>query len=1079
MTASIGVRSCVLILALLAVLSVPIYSQWAPGSTIHWYVDGSVNALNFEPSTANVQQEIEDIMNSIADDWVYACGLNLSVIPGYGSKTIKIMAGNLQGLPNQTIAITDPIPTNCTNSNFEVVITLNWSAQLVYRDAVDEVYMRDLSQENFPYYNIDIRTVLLHELAHAFGMDGEGGVGVLSGSYHGSDREIDGEEAQVFRNMYLACHGLPTRKWQRVRTNFDDGNPFHASTNGWLWSNMWSPRVTPGAMVQKASGWTVSWEIPPYPNVPIYPTVQADAYQQIGSTRKKFWRWQPDDELTEYEAEFDYAIVIDDHAKIAKAWYSDVYPYTLTAGEYCDGSPAPCIYNVFNTHVPTPYSSDVAPEFEPSPYVEVEPVNSGDLFLYWRDNNGNRHLSANMMVNVQQYSTLTPVFQKHLTSTHTVSDQVSESGTSSNNQRKIAFVNSSPAMHHQVYESCGQIFYCNSTNQGQNWSEEFRLSSLASTEVEKPSIFADGDSVWVTWSENSEIHLVKFHPSNPSAKVEYDCSNLYTPRDGFTPVITRISYNGSSFVYVAYEADAVLIAWALFKDGIYHSRGDVVSLPLGPDDDVPTSPSIVAHNALDFDLVWRKGTVVWYRRGHIEYDPKSYTYSILWFATEEMVPLGNRPAVGAPTISYCKDFSGGNVNAAIACETGASAPYGVGLTFRRPSGVWWHVQTFIIANEVGRLWAPSISMLNEQAIWSGFEHFRIAYNYTDNFVSGVPTTRQVWAMQPAFDSYGNLIDYPVEIQGPDALHPSVVTRPPAGGNLSIFTGLSGTAMNMIDNRYDGLNKSQSINWYRSRELSMRIDTTIATFGLANIRTATGTLETPVTWHRGVDSAIVGVDISVENDFRTAPFNVSAGTRLKYLVTDTKNGLNQIPSSMQLGLEIRDAGSDALLGIIGTLIPNSVQNGKRVADMNINLAAYAGHAVYLRLALSGNDSTVVLHAQDIWSVVPLNSANFPKDWSRYTEESSPGFTPDRVVLEQNYPNPFNPSTTIVYSIPEQSRVILTVHDVLGRLVASLVDEVRTAGAHTVVFDASNLPGGSYFYRLATGSTLLTRQLTVVK
>ena len=58
MASSIGVRSCALILALLAVLSVPIYSQWAHGSTIHWYVDGSVNALNFEPSTANVQRTV-------------------------------------------------------------------------------------------------------------------------------------------------------------------------------------------------------------------------------------------------------------------------------------------------------------------------------------------------------------------------------------------------------------------------------------------------------------------------------------------------------------------------------------------------------------------------------------------------------------------------------------------------------------------------------------------------------------------------------------------------------------------------------------------------------------------------------------------------------------------------------------------------------------------------------------------------------------------------------------------------------------------------------------------------------------
>lgn len=202
-------------------------------------------------------------------------------------------------------------------------------------------------------------------------------------------------------------------------------------------------------------------------------------------------------------------------------------------------------------------------------------------------------------------------------------------------------------------------------------------------------------------------------------------------------------------------------------------------------------------------------------------------------------------------------------------------------------------------------------------------------------------------------------------------------------------------------------------------------------------------------------------------------------RLKYSVTDTKRGLNQMPSSMQLRLEVRDAGSNALLGTLGTLVPNSVHNGKRVSDMNINLTGYAGHAVYLRLSLSGKDTTVTLHAQDIWSVYPLSSANFPKDWDAYSEESSRMFIPGNVVLDQNFPNPFNPSTTIGYSIPEKSWVILTVHDVIGRLVKTLIDEVRTSGAHTVVFDASDLPAGSYFYRLATGSTLLTRRLTVLK
>ena len=65
------------------------------------------------------------------------------------------------------------------------------------------------------------------------------------------------------------------------------------------------------------------------------------------------------------------------------------------------------------------------------------------------------------------------------------------------------------------------------------------------------------------------------------------------------------------------------------------------------------------------------------------------------------------------------------------------------------------------------------------------------------------------------------------------------------------------------------------------------------------------------------------------------------------------------------------------------------------------------------------------------------------------------------LAQNYPNPFNPGTTLEYSVPERSRVRLVVNDMLGRTVATLVDDVREAGVHGVAFDAAELSSGQYF------------------
>lgn len=89
-------------------------------------------------------------------------------------------------------------------------------------------------------------------------------------------------------------------------------------------------------------------------------------------------------------------------------------------------------------------------------------------------------------------------------------------------------------------------------------------------------------------------------------------------------------------------------------------------------------------------------------------------------------------------------------------------------------------------------------------------------------------------------------------------------------------------------------------------------------------------------------------------------------------------------------------------------------------------------------------------------------------------------PSAITLEQNYPNPFNPTTNITFTLSENAPVTLEVYNVLGNRVATLVDgEMRTAGSHTVSFDAMNLSSGIYMYRLSTPSQSLTRTMSLIK
>ncbi|WP_018127040.1 BspA family leucine-rich repeat surface protein [Balneola vulgaris] len=104
-------------------------------------------------------------------------------------------------------------------------------------------------------------------------------------------------------------------------------------------------------------------------------------------------------------------------------------------------------------------------------------------------------------------------------------------------------------------------------------------------------------------------------------------------------------------------------------------------------------------------------------------------------------------------------------------------------------------------------------------------------------------------------------------------------------------------------------------------------------------------------------------------------------------------------------------------------------------------------------------------------------------------SSPMFTssedmvvdiPSEFDLMQNYPNPFNPTTVIRFGVPQAGEVRLEVFDLLGRKVATLLNnERRSAGWHQVTFDARNLASGIYIYRISTGNFVKSHRMTLIK
>lgn len=96
-----------------------------------------------------------------------------------------------------------------------------------------------------------------------------------------------------------------------------------------------------------------------------------------------------------------------------------------------------------------------------------------------------------------------------------------------------------------------------------------------------------------------------------------------------------------------------------------------------------------------------------------------------------------------------------------------------------------------------------------------------------------------------------------------------------------------------------------------------------------------------------------------------------------------------------------------------------------------------------------------------------------------EENFRSDIPEKIKLNKNYPNPFNPSTTISYELSTASDVRLSVFDLLGRHITTLVDTHKNAGFHSIQFHADQLGSGIYVYRLEAGEIIETQKMILVK
>lgn len=182
------------------------------------------------------------------------------------------------------------------------------------------------------------------------------------------------------------------------------------------------------------------------------------------------------------------------------------------------------------------------------------------------------------------------------------------------------------------------------------------------------------------------------------------------------------------------------------------------------------------------------------------------------------------------------------------------------------------------------------------------------------------------------------------------------------------------------------------------------------------------------------------------------------------------------------------------------LTSKVYNGLDFTDsikFNWAYAQYPGYtdALQVKISTDGGSTfpyTIFNRSGATLATAPSTTSSFvpsgPSQWGHFAITINSFISsikkigseiPNEYILEQNFPNPFNPLTNIVYSIPKNTKVSLKVYDIRGVLVATLADEIQTAGVYFVQFDGSNLASGIYFYKLETEDFVSVKKMSLIK
>jgi len=226
-------------------------------------------------------------------------------------------------------------------------------------------------------------------------------------------------------------------------------------------------------------------------------------------------------------------------------------------------------------------------------------------------------------------------------------------------------------------------------------------------------------------------------------------------------------------------------------------------------------------------------------------------------------------------------------------------------------------------------------------------------------------------------------------------------------------------------------------------------------------------------YKAINGTFLAKQVAAAGTVSFGKFTAEKGTFTLPIIVENTMGVKSFYSEVQLGSSVEFSGVNGRLPE-GWVMASKIENGTLKIAMAGTTPLTDGAVAYINLSLKDKDAVVSIQGSTIMNDQVAGALNAVQIRE----------IPSEFSLSQNYPNPFNPTTSIKYAISENARVTLTIYNILGQAVRTLVNAEQEAGFYTTKWDGTNDFGGKvssgiYIYRITAGSFTSTVKMNLLK